>query len=81
VTGSGTNFFGWLDDSGTPFTSLVIQPDAFPAFATVDDLILGQAVPSSPAQVPAPLPVMGAAAAFSISRRLRSRIAAARPRA
>jgi len=80
VTGSATNFFGWLDDSGTPFTSLVIEPGAGspPAFATVDDLILGQA---APAQVPAPLPVMGAAAAFSISRRLRSRIAAARPRA
>jgi len=83
VTGSPTNFFGWIDYSSTPFASLVIQPGAGSptAFATVDDLILGQAVPSSPAQVPAPLPVMGAAAAFSISRRLRSRIAAARPRA
>jgi len=80
VTGSGTNFFGWLDDSGTPFTSLVIEPGAGSptAFATVDDLILGQA---APAQVPGPLPVIGAAAAFLISRRLRSRIAAARPRA
>jgi hypothetical protein len=83
VTGSATNFFGWLDDSGTPFTSLVIEPGVGTpdAYATVDDLILGQAAPSSPAQVPGPLPVMGAAAAFSISRRLRSRIAVARPRA
>jgi len=81
VTNSSTNFFGWIDDSGTPFTSLVIQPAGPGTYAAVDDLILGQAAPPSPAQVPGPLPVMGAAAAFSISRRLRSRIAAARPRA
>ena len=81
VTGSATNFFGWLDDSGTPFTSLVIVPDAGgspAAFATVDDLVLGQAAPAS---VPGPLPLIGAATAFGFSRRLRSRIAAARPRA
>jgi hypothetical protein len=81
VTGSATNFFGWLDDSGTPFTSLVIAPGAggFPAaFATVDDLVLGRAAPAS---VPGPLPLIGAATAFGFSRRLRSRIAAARPRA
>jgi hypothetical protein len=80
VTGSATNFFGWLDDSGTPFTSLVIVPGAGSpdAFATVDDLVLGQAAPAS---VPGPLPLMGAATAFGFSRRLRSRIAAARPRA
>jgi hypothetical protein len=41
------------------------------------DLILGKAVPS----VPGPLPVIDAAAAYGFSRRLRSRIAAARPRA
>jgi hypothetical protein len=80
VTGSATNFFGWLDNSGTPFTSLVIVPGAGSpdAFATVDDLVLGQAAPAS---VPGPLPLMGAATAFGFSRRLRSRIAAARPRA
>lgn len=80
VTGSATNFFGWLDDSGTPFTSLVIEPGVgSPAtYATVDDLVLGQA---GPASVPGPLPLMGAATAFGFSRRLRSRIAAARPRA
>jgi hypothetical protein len=80
VTGSATNFFGWLDDSGTPFTSLVIEPGAGSptAYATVDDLVLGQAAPAS---VPGPLPLMGAATAFGFSRRLRSRIAAARPRA
>ncbi len=78
VTASATNFFGWLDDSGTPFTSLVITPPTGVfAFATVDDLILGQAAPAS---VPGPLPLLGAAAAFGVSRRLRSRIAAARPR-
>jgi hypothetical protein len=71
VTGSATNFFGWLDDSGTPFTSLVIQPGAG-AYASVDDLVLGQAAPAAPG----PLPVLGLVAAFSISRRLRSRIAA-----
>jgi hypothetical protein len=82
VTSSATNFFGWIDDSGTPFTSLVIKPGSSAAYPTVDDLILGQAAPHpSPAEVPGPLPVMGAAAAFPISRRLRSRIAAARPRA
>ena len=75
-TGSPTNFFGWLDDSGTPFTSLVITPAAG-GFATVDDLILGQAPPAS---VPGPLPLLGAAAAFGVSRRLRCRIASARPR-
>jgi hypothetical protein len=80
VTGSATNFFGWLDDSGTPFTSLVIEPGVGSpdAYATVDDLVLGQAAPAS---VPGPLPLMGAATAFGFSRRLRSRIAAARPRA
>lgn len=79
-TGSATNFFGWLDNSGTPFTSLVIVPGAGDpgAYATVDDLVLGQAAPAS---VPGPLPLMGAATAFGFSRRLRSRIAAARPRA
>jgi hypothetical protein len=51
VTGSATNFFGWLDDSGTPFISLVIMP------------------------------ATGSPAAYGFSRRLRSRIAAARPRA
>jgi hypothetical protein len=81
LTSSSTNFFGWIDDSGTPFTSLVIKPGSPGSFPAVDDLILGQAAsPPAPAQVPGPLPVMGAAAAFSISRRLRSRIAAARPR-
>ena len=67
VTGSATNFFGWLDDSGTPFTSLVIVPDAGgspAAFATVDDLVLGQAAPAS---VPGPLPLIGAATAFGFS--------------
>ena len=80
VTGSATNFFGWLDYSGTPFTSLVIVPGAGSpdAFATVDDLVLGQAAPA--AQVPGPLPVLGLVVAFSFSRRLRSRIAAARHR-
>ena len=80
VTGSATNFFGWLDDSGTPFTSLVIEPGVGTpvAYATVDDLVLGQAAPAS---VPGPLPLIGAATAFGFSRRLRSRIAAARPRA
>ncbi|MEI8252040.1 MAG: hypothetical protein WCF98_12800 [Synechococcus sp. ELA057] len=80
VTGSATNFFGWLDDSGTPFTSLVIEPGVgIPVtYATVDDLVLGQAAPAS---VPGPLPLIGAATAFGFSRRLRSRIAAARPRA
>ena len=80
VTGSATNFFGWLDDSGTPFTSLVIVPGAGSpdAYATVDDLVLGQAAPA--AQVPGPLPVLGLVVAFSFSRRLRSRIAAARHR-
>ena len=80
VTGSATNFFGWLDNSGTPFTSLVIVPGAGSpdAYATVDDLVLGQAAPAS---VPGPLPLIGAATAFGFSRRLRSRIAAARPRA
>lgn len=76
TTASATNFFGWLDDGGTPFTSLVITPAAG-GFATVDDLILGQAPPAS---VPGPLPLLGAAAAFRVSRRLRSRIATARPR-
>ena len=77
VTGSATNFFGWIDTSGTPFTSLVIQPGAGDplAYPTVDDLILGQS-----AVVPGPLPLMGAATAFAFSRRLRSRFAAARPR-
>jgi hypothetical protein len=81
VTGSATNFFGWLDNSGTPFTSLVIVPGPGSpnAYATVDDLVLGQAAPAS---VPGPLPLIGAATAFGFSRRLRSRIAAAaRPRA
>ena len=79
VTASATNFFGWLDDSGIPFTSLVITPAAG-GYATVDDLILGQAAPaSSPAAVPGPLPLLGAVAAFRMSRRLRSRVAAARP--
>jgi hypothetical protein len=84
VTGSATNFFGWLDDSGTPFTSLVIGPGVGTpvAYASVDDLVLGQAAPASvPASVPGPLPLMGAATAFGFSRRLRSRIAAARLRA
>jgi hypothetical protein len=80
VTSSATNFFGWIDDSGTPFTSLVIKPGSPAAYPTVDDLILGQAAPpASPAVVPVPLSVMGAAAVFPISRRLRSRIVAARP--
>lgn len=77
VTGSATNFFGWLDDSGTPFTSLVIAPSSG-SYPTVDNLVLGQAAPA--AQVPGPLPVLGLVAAFSFSRRLRSRIAAARHR-
>ena len=78
VTSSATNFFGWLDDSGTPFTSLVIVPATGTAYPAVDDLVLGQAAPAS---VPGPLPLIGAATAFGFSRRLRSRIAAARPRA
>jgi hypothetical protein len=83
VTGSATNFFGWLDDSGTPFTSLAIvtntgDPASWP---NADDLVLGKAAPAAPASVPGPLPLMGAATAFGFSRRLRSRIAAARPRA
>lgn len=41
VTNSSTNFFGWIDDSGTPFTSLVIQPAGPGTYAAVDDLILG----------------------------------------
>ena len=77
VTGSATNFFGWLDDSGTPFTSLVIAPSSG-SYPTVDNLVLGQAAPA--AQVPGPLPVLGLVVAFSFSRRLRSRIAAARHR-
>lgn len=79
VTGSAANFFGWIDNSGMPFTSLTIVPGAGApsAYATVDDLILGQADPVS---VPGPLPVMGAATAFAFSRRLRSRILAARRR-
>ena len=77
LTSSATNFFGWLDDSGTPSTSLVIQNDAG-SYAAVDDLVLGQAAPAS---VPGPLPLMGAATAFGFSRRLRTRIAASRPRA
>ena len=82
LTSSSTNFFGWIDDSGTPFTSLVIKPGSSASYPTVDDLILGQAaLPLSPAQVPGPFPVMGAAAAFSLSRRLRARIAVVRPRA
>ena len=76
TTASATNFFGWLDDGGTPFTSLVITPAAG-RYSTVDDLILGQAAPAS---VPGPLPLLGAVAAFRVSRRLRSRIATARPR-
>ena len=80
VTGSATNFFGWLDDSATPFTSLAIVTNTGTPFSwpTADDLVLGQAAPAS---VPGPLPLMGAATAFGFSRRLRSRIAAARPRA
>ena len=80
VTSSATNFFGWLDDSGTPFTSLVIVPaTGTPTpYPTVDDLVLGQA--ASAAQVPGPLPALGLVVAFSFSRRLRSRIAAARHR-
>ena len=77
LTGSATNFFGWLDDSGTPFTSLVIAPSSG-FYPTVDNLVLGQAAPA--AQVPGPLPVLGLVVAFSFSRRLRSRIAAARHR-
>jgi len=80
VTGSATNFFGWLDDSGTPFTSLAIVTNTGAPFSwpTADDLVLGKAAPAS---VPGPLPLMGAATAFGFSRRLRSRIAASRPRA
>ena len=77
VTSSATNFFGWLDDSGTPFTSLVIVPSSG-SYPTVDNLVLGQAAPA--AQVPGPLPVLGLVVAFSFSRHLRSRIAAARHR-
>ncbi|MCX5967176.1 MAG: hypothetical protein NTV57_05950 [Cyanobacteria bacterium] len=42
VTSSATNFFGWLDDSGTPFTSLVIVPatGGSTAYPAVDDLVL-----------------------------------------
>lgn len=75
TTASSTNFFGWVDDSGTPFTSLQITSTKW--YVALDDLILGQA---APAPVPGPLPLLGAAAAFRVSRRLRSRIAAARPR-
>ncbi len=46
LTSSATNFFGWLDDSGTPFTSLVIHNDAG-SYAAVDDLVLGQAAPQA----------------------------------
>ena len=77
LTGSATNFFGWLDDSGTPFTSLVIAPSSG-TYPAVDNLVLGQAAPA--AQVPGPLPLLGLVVAFSFSRRLRSRIAAARHR-
>ena len=77
VTSSATNFFGWLDDSGTPFTSLVIAPSSG-TYPAVDNLVLGQAAPA--AQVPGPLPVLGLVVAFSFSRHLRSRIAAARHR-
>jgi hypothetical protein len=45
----------------------VIVPDAGgspAAFATVDDLVLGQAAPAS---VPGPLPLIGAATAFGFS--------------
>ena len=66
--------------SSATSTSLVIVPatGGSTAYPAVDDLVLGQAVPAS---VPGPLPLMGAATAFGFSRRLRSRIAAARPRA
>lgn len=77
ATNPGTNFFGWLDEGGTPFTSLVVTPATSNTYATVDNLILGQAAPAS---APGPLPLFGAVAAFGVSRRLRSRIATARPR-
>jgi hypothetical protein len=48
-TGSATNFFGWVSTNGTPISTFQVaasnnQPGSF-FFATVNDLVLAQAVP------------------------------------
>jgi len=67
---NNTTFYGFISDSD--FLSASIN--ASTNYAAAGTVIVGSA-----AQVPAPLPLMGAATAFGLSRRLRSRIAAARP--
>ena len=41
---------------------------------TFDNTVWAQVAPASPAAVPGPLPLFGAAAAFGFSRKLRKRI-------
>ena len=67
---SGTEIFGVSQDLGDPLTqypeTIAIDADVSYAIATP--------LNSSPASVPAPLPVFGAAAALGWSRQLRKRI-------
>jgi hypothetical protein len=84
TTNNEPQFIGVISD-GADFGSIVLDPnplntydptvpdcDNFPCiFASADNVILGKRLPST--AVPGPLPIFGAAAAYSWSRKLRRR--------
>jgi len=64
TTGSATNFFGFVSDDGSPILSLTQSVGT--QFATVDDLIVAQAVPE-------PLTLLGASAAVAFGAAFKRR--------
>jgi len=73
---SGNNYYGWAqisvpDDFSDPNAVTTLVDWAYQTSPNVD-VFMGEGIPVD--HVPAPLPVMGAAAAFAASRRLRRRI-------
>jgi len=64
TTASATNFFGFVSDDGSPILSLTLSIDS--EYATVDDLIVGQAVPE-------PLTLLGASAAVAFGAAFKRR--------
>ena len=79
LAGSGGPFFAYAFSQPSVFSwsldDVTIVNDAWGAFVTFNSWATASlAPPPAPSGVPGPLPLFGAAAAFSMSRRLRRRI-------